>query len=65
MDTEFDNGADVVVMIDDDMKGMYRWVMDENRICKKRLIDCEEFLEMVEKYSSICKDLGFFIGVSM
>lgn len=60
LNTEFDNGVDVVVMIDDDMKGMYRWVMDETRICKRRLIDCEEFLEMIEKYSTICKDLGFF-----
>lgn len=58
MQSEFDNGFDVVCIIDDDMEGMYIW---EVQGCKsvKRKIDEEEFLIMLEKYSILCDEFGY------
>ena len=60
MRTEFESGADVVCIIDDDMQGMYLWVGDEkiHSISKKK-IEADELLEFLEKYSVICDELGF------
>lgn len=60
MKTEFDNGADVVCIIDDDMEGLYLWVCnEENHTMKREKIKADEFLPFIEKYSKICEDLGF------
>ena len=52
-DKEFSSGADVVVIIDDDMKGIYYW---ENK--KQHKIKTEYFLEFIEKYSNLAMDFG-------
>lgn len=52
--TELENGYDVVVIIDDDMKKICYWEHD-TRIKLKT----EEFLPMIEKYSVMCEDFGF------
>lgn len=59
---EFENGADAVVIIDDDMQGIYMWDADhvKKTMVHKRKIPYEELLVLIEKYSEICKDLGFY-----
>lgn len=60
MRKEFEQGADVVMIIDDDMEGLYLWKeTGEHRIDKVK-IPTDDILIFVEKYSQICKDLGFF-----
>lgn len=61
LDNEFKNGADAVVIVDDDMEGMYLWQGDETaRRLYKQKIETDLLLPIFEKYSTICKDLGFF-----
>ena len=60
LNEEFKNGADVVMIIDDDMEGLYLWQENENNKIKKRKIKTEEIIDFVGKYSNICKDLGFY-----
>lgn len=54
MDREFANGADVVLMLDDDIKGMEYW--RENRRVK---MPPQDFLPFIEKYSRVCEEWGF------
>ena len=62
LDTEFDGGgADVVVMLDDDMKGMYYW--QNNEECE---LKTEDFLDFIEKYSNLAIEWGaYFWGVNL
>ena len=58
---------DVVLMIDDDLKGLYRFVVAKNERFgyEKKLITADELLEILLKYSIICDELGFkFWGVN-
>lgn len=55
LDEEFKQGADVVLIIDDDMKGLYYW---ENKT--KHLVKPEHFKMFIEKYSILAKDLGVY-----
>lgn len=58
---EFEHGADVVAIVDDDMEGMYIWVGDEKQhTLSKKKLKAEDLHGFFEKYSEICKDLGFF-----
>lgn len=62
LDQEFASGAEVVVIIDDDMKGMSYF---ENKK-KIRKIPTAEFIDFIEKYSIMAKDIGaFFWGVNV
>jgi len=61
MKTEFMNGCDVVCIIDDDMKGFYVWEINTiTGIRNKRKLTEDELLIFIEKYSDICKELGFY-----
>lgn len=58
---EFECGADAVVTVDDDMKGLYLWVADEEKkTMHQELIPTEMIMPFLEKYSEVCKDLGFY-----
>lgn len=61
LDCEFENGADAVAMVDDDMEGLYMWQGDEveKKIIREK-IPTENIMPILEKYSEICRDLGFF-----
>lgn len=60
LDVEFENGADVVCIIDDDMEGMYLWVCNEdNHTMKKEKILTDGIETIIEKYSLVCQELGF------
>lgn len=61
LDTEFSNGADVVCIIDDDMRKVCYW---EGR--KRVMLKAEEWEPFLQKYSLICKELGaFFWGINI
>lgn len=52
LDKEFERGADVVCIIDDDMKGVYRFE-DNSRI------EANEFMWFLQRYSLLCDEFGF------
>lgn len=61
LDMEFGSGADAVCIIDDDLKGIYRYNVDENTKYGyiKEKIEEKDFLSFLEKYSNICEELGY------
>lgn len=66
MRTEFEKGADVVVIVDDDLSYLERFEREKNtNFGYKRIkLETEEFAEFVEKYSVMARDLGaYFWGV--
>lgn len=61
LDMEFKQGADAVVIVDDDMEGLYLWCGDEiTHTMWREKMETEMLIPFFEKYSAICKDLGFF-----
>lgn len=59
LDEEFNNGTDVVLIIDDDLKGIYLWQGTKEMPYMKVKIESENFIEFIEKYSQLCDDFGF------
>ena len=61
LDTEFSSGADVVLLIDDDMKRVsyYESEPGERFGYTKHAVRTEDFLGFIEKYSRICEGFGF------
>lgn len=59
LDQEFANGADVVCIIDDDMRGLYVWQGGEFNTMRKQLISADEVLPLLEKYSLLCEEWGY------
>ena len=61
LDVNFEDGADAVAIIDDDMKGMYRW---ENN--KSVLIETDEYMHFLQKFSILARDMGVYLwGVNI
>ena len=66
MKTEFENGADVVCIIDDDMKGIYYFEMENGRPYTKHLLETDDFLMFLEKYSRMAEEIGAkFWGINI
>lgn len=64
--TEFENGNDVVLIIDDDMKGVYYFETKDNYAYARHLVKAEDFLRFIEKYSILAKELGaYFWGINI
>lgn len=59
LNREFASGADAVLILDDDMSGVYVWDGPKVRPYERRKLDKDEFLLFVEKYSEMCRDWGF------
>lgn len=59
LDKEFENGNDVVLIIDDDMKGIYYFENENGNAYTRKIVESEDFLKFIEKYSIMCNDLGF------
>lgn len=59
LDKEFENGADVVVIIDDDMYGIYHFEGDKEYCYNKVKVEADEFFEFIEKYTRMCEEFGF------
>lgn len=66
LDEEFKNGADVVCIVDDDLKGIYRFEYEDGYAYTEKIVDADEFLEFIEKYSILCDEFGFKLwGVNL
>lgn len=66
MDKEFENGADVVVIIDDDLKGIYHFENKDGYAYKEILVKQDEFLDFIEKGTILCNEFGFKLwGVNL
>lgn len=61
LDTEFANGADVVLLIDDDMRAVSYYESENGGGYGyiKHKISAADFLPFIEKYSRICAGFGF------
>ena len=61
LDTEFQNGADVVLIIDDDMKRIAYYESEQGNPFGyvRNRVETEDFLPFVEKYSRLCAEFGF------
>lgn len=61
IDEEFKRGADVVVTVDDDLKGIYCWEWRGENYPSSYLVRAEDFLSFIEKYSRLCREMGFLL----
>ena len=61
IDTEFSAGADVVLVIDDDMKRVayYESEVGNPFGYKRNTVETADFLPFVERYSRLCAEFGF------
>lgn len=65
LDKEFAGGADVVLIIDDDLRAVERYVYDGNFGYSREKVAAEDFEEFLEKYSIMAADIGAkFWGVN-
>ena len=67
LDTEFKNGADVVLIVDDDMRRVsyYESEIGDPFGYTKNTVPTEDFLGFIEKYSRLCEGFGFkFWGIN-
>ena len=66
LDKEFEKGIDVVCIIDDDMKGIYYFENENGKAYNKKIVNQDEFIQFLEKYSVMCEELGFKLwGVNL
>lgn len=66
LDEEFKKGADVVCIIDDDLKGIYHFECENGYAYKEKIVKEEEFLDFIEKNTILCKEFGFKLwGVNL
>lgn len=66
LDEEFKNGADVVCIVDDDLKGIYSFEVEDGYAYKERLVEADEFMLFLEKGSLLCEEFGFKLwGVNL
>lgn len=64
--TEFAAGADVVLIIDDDMQGVYRFEPQGDFGYAEIKVESTEFLDFIERYSSLAQEFGAkFWGVNI
>lgn len=61
LNKEFENGADAVCIVDDDLSGIYGF--DVNYETKfgyeRKIIESEKFFDFLEKYSLLCNEFGY------
>lgn len=66
LNREFDNGADVVCIVDDDLKGIYHFEKSSKNAFgyEKHLV--EDFEEFIYKHTLLCREFGFYLwGVNL
>ena len=66
LDEEFKSGADVVCIIDDDMRGIYHYEVVNGYAYQRVLVTADEFLDFIERYTILCNDFGYKLwGVNL
>ena len=58
LDTEFENGADVVLIIDDDLHYLERFEYKDGFGYNHRKLETDEILPFLEKYSIMAQEMG-------
>jgi hypothetical protein len=61
LNSSFKAGADVVVLLDDDLQGIYIWEKRKSGRRDKILIDADNFERFIEKYSIMAQDMGAYL----
>lgn len=61
LDKEFENGADVVLIVDDDLKEVARWEKGGNIKPKRIIVKAETFPQFVYKHSLMARDIGAYL----
>lgn len=65
LEKEFERGMDVVLIIDDDLNKLERWVCKKGFGYERETVKAEDFLAFIEKYSIMAQDIGAkFWGVN-
>lgn len=61
LDQEFQNGADAVCIVDDDLSGIYRYDVDEKTKFgyNRKLLHSEEVLFFLESHTVLCDEFGY------
>lgn len=59
LDKEFEGGADAVCLVDDDLKGIYCFDVNEQTNFGYVRNEIEDIESFVQKYTEICQELGF------
>lgn len=59
LDTEFNNGADVVCIVDDDLKNIESFKVNGTFGYERKVVKADEFVDFVDFYSSICQQMGY------
>ena len=68
LEKEFSAGADVVCLVDDDLKGIYSYEKSplNNFGYEKHLVHADEFEEFIYKHTIMCQEAGFYLwGVNL
>lgn len=66
MQQELASGMDAVCIIDDDMKGVYYFESEGTYAYERHLVEAEDFLPFLEKYTLIAQELGAYLwGVNV
>ena len=68
LDREFAAGADVVCLVDDDLKGIYHFEKSPHNAFgyEKHLVKADDFHEFIHKHTIMCGELGFKLwGVNL
>ena len=58
LDKEFGAGVDVVVLLDDDIRHLDKWVPDEDGKDKSEVVGKEEFYRLLGEYSILAEEWG-------
>ena len=66
LDEEFKNGAEVVCLVDDDLKGIYHFEVENGYGYTEKKVKTEEFLDFIENGTIMCKEINFKLwGVNL
>lgn len=66
LDEEFKNGAEVVCLVDDDLKGIYYFEVENGYAYTEKKVKTEEFLNFIENGTKMCKEINFKLwGVNL
>ena len=55
---EFERGMDAVVIVDDDLTAIERFVCRNGYGYERERVQAEDFMDFVERYSIMCQDIG-------
>ena len=66
LDTEFDQGFDVVLIVDDDIEGIYRWNRKGTFGYDRTMVTMDGLVDLVAHGSMLCSEWGYkFWGIGL